>query len=147
MIIFSLWVQGNVSLSLSLSLKKKGGGDYKLKPNIFCSNNSTHPGTGVPIVLAGSKLTSDQVVKSFGKIPKARKIEIENKQAPLEDDGQISLGSSQLWVWLRVIFWVLFLFFYFFPQSNNGQTPASFINKHLPNAFRVKGSYSHVDMI
>ncbi|KAL8820810.1 MAG: hypothetical protein Q9223_001034 [Gallowayella weberi] len=27
---------------------------------------STHPGTGVPIVLAGAKLTSDQVLESFG---------------------------------------------------------------------------------
>lgn len=97
---------------------------------------STHPGTGVPIVLAGSKLTSDQVVRSFGKSPKPRKIEIENTQAPLEQDAAIGFS---LGMWLRIAFLVVFMFFYFFPQSN-GQTPASFINNLLPDVFRVHNS-------
>ncbi|KAK4513492.1 uncharacterized protein ATC70_005493 [Mucor velutinosus] len=105
--------------------------------NLFFVGASTHPGTGVPIVLAGSKLTSDQVVKSFGKTPKPRKIEIENKQAPLEEQEVVS-GFS-VWVWLRAAFWIMFIFFYFFPQSN-GQTPASFINNLLPDVFRVHNS-------
>lgn len=98
---------------------------------------STHPGTGVPIVLAGSKLTSDQVVKSFGKTPKPRKIEMENTQAPLEEPDAES--TFPVWFWLRAAFWVMFMFFYFFPQSN-GQTPASFINNLLPEVFRVHNS-------
>lgn len=102
----------------------------------LCNLFSTHPGTGVPIVLAGSKLTSDQVVRSFGMSPKPRKIEIENKQAPLEQEVA---STFPLWVWLRAAFWVLFIFFYFFPQSN-GQTPASFINNLLPDVFRVHNS-------
>ena len=55
---FTLSVPGNL-LSLPLSLT-----------HLY---SSTHPGTGVPIVLAGSKLTSDQVCRGFGQVPLPRK--------------------------------------------------------------------------
>lgn len=34
--------------------------------NMYFVGASTHPGTGVPIVLAGSKITSEQILKDFG---------------------------------------------------------------------------------
>ncbi|KAI8642700.1 beta-carotene [Parasitella parasitica] len=107
--------------------------------NVFFVGASTHPGTGVPIVLAGSKLTSDQVVKSFGMTPKPRKIEF-NKQASLEQDELFSSRSSQHLFWLQIIFWGIFLFFYFFPQAGTDVTPASFINNLLPDVFRADNS-------
>lgn len=47
---------------LSFRPKTKHG-DYK---NLFFVGASTHPGTGVPICLAGAKITSEQVLESFG---------------------------------------------------------------------------------
>ncbi|KAG1135114.1 hypothetical protein G6F38_013039 [Rhizopus arrhizus] len=41
--------------------------------NLYFVGASTHPGTGVPIVLAGSKLTSDQVCRGFGQVSLPRK--------------------------------------------------------------------------
>lgn len=34
--------------------------------NMYFAGASTHPGTGVPIVLAGSKITSEQILEDFG---------------------------------------------------------------------------------
>ncbi|CEP15771.1 hypothetical protein [Parasitella parasitica] len=111
--------------------------------NLFFVGASTHPGTGVPIVLAGSKLTSDQVVRSFGMTPKPRKIEIKNRKALPEHDDLLFSWSSRYLAWQQLIFWGIFLFFYFFPQSDNGVTPASFINSFLPDVFHGDNSNIH----
>jgi phytoene desaturase (3,4-didehydrolycopene-forming) len=108
--------------------------------NCFCY--STHPGTGVPIVLAGSKLTSDQVTKSFGKEPLPRKIESTKKPY----SSEVVSGSLQS-QWLNftlACFVITFLFFFFFPQDEaTGKTPASFINNLLPYCLRVHDTNAH----
>ncbi|RUS30065.1 Phytoene dehydrogenase [Jimgerdemannia flammicorona] len=67
---FNLW-QGSI-LGLSHNIlqvlwfrpsTKDGSGRYD---NLFFVGASTHPGTGVPIVLCGARLTSDQVGRHFG---------------------------------------------------------------------------------
>ncbi|KAI9475520.1 MAG: phytoene dehydrogenase [Benjaminiella poitrasii] len=100
--------------------------------NLFFVGASTHPGTGVPIVLAGSKLTSDQVCKSFGKTPLPRKSEAVKRVY-----SQEKTTVQSAWFQYAVFcFLVTFIWFYFFPQEN-GKTPASVINNLLPYAFRV----------
>ncbi|KAI8991653.1 phytoene dehydrogenase [Mycotypha africana] len=105
--------------------------------NLYFVGASTHPGTGVPIVLAGSKLTNDQVCKGFGKKPLPRKIEDDRKvYAP-----EFAKTTDQIeWAQYCVgIFIVMFLFFFLFPQNEaTGLTPASFINNLLPRVFQVQ---------
>ncbi|KAI7899018.1 phytoene dehydrogenase [Cokeromyces recurvatus] len=101
--------------------------------NLFFVGASTHPGTGVPIVLAGSKLTSDQVCESFGKTPLMRKIEGGQKVSYSQEKTKMESNWIQ---YIVVCFIITFLWFYFFPQEP-GRTPASVINNLLPHTFRV----------
>lgn len=103
--------------------------------NLFFVGASTHPGTGVPIVLAGSKLTSDQVCKSFGKQPLPRKVE----EKPVYK-GEFDNDSASSFNIVSVLFYtfiVTFIFFAFFPSHLTNHTPASYINSFLPAPFRV----------
>lgn len=93
---------------------------------------STHPGTGVPIVLAGSKLTSDQVCKSFGKSPLPRKIQNEATYT-----AEVAPVSSQIMTYSVYLFIITFLFFALFPTQSTNHTAASFVNSYLPKQFRV----------
>ncbi|KAI9285167.1 phytoene dehydrogenase-like protein [Umbelopsis sp. AD052] len=96
--------------------------------NLFFVGASTHPGTGVPIVLCGSKLTADQVTKHFGyKTIKSAKL----KPIYLEE-----FDTSKVWYYAAFLFFLLCSLFYGFPQENG--TAASFINGHLPRSFRVQ---------
>jgi phytoene desaturase (3,4-didehydrolycopene-forming) len=96
--------------------------------NLFFVGASTHPGTGVPIVLCGSKLTADQVTKHFGynsiKPIKPQPIYFE------QDD------TLKIWYYAAFLFVLLCSLFYGFPKENG--TAASFINGHLPRSFRVQ---------
>ncbi|RCI01113.1 hypothetical protein CU098_000385, partial [Rhizopus stolonifer] len=104
--------------------------------NLFFVGASTHPGTGVPIVLAGSKLTSDQVCKRFGQTSLPRKIEDTQRQYAPEQPKE----TERQWIYyILACYFVTFIFFYFFPQSET-KTPASFINHLLPHAFRAQNS-------
>ncbi|KAG1136883.1 hypothetical protein G6F38_011722 [Rhizopus arrhizus] len=74
---FNLWKGSILGLSHHLlqvlwfrPSTKDASGRYD---NLYFVGASTHPGTGVPIVLAGSKLTSDQVCRGFGQVPLPRK--------------------------------------------------------------------------
>lgn len=99
--------------------------------SLFCS---THPGTGVPIVLAGSKLTSDQVCKSFGKDPLPRKIEDTTVIKGEFDNVNKPFNIMNLLVYSFII---TFIYFAFFPTHLTHHTPASYINSFLPAQFRV----------
>lgn len=104
--------------------------------NLFFVGASTHPGTGVPIVLAGSKLTATQVCQHFGKkgltpsklLPKAT-----FKYAPEGNE----VDSNRLVYTLLSLFVVVLAFFVGFPSHSMGTTPAAFINACLPSPFRV----------
>ena len=50
--------------------------------NLYFVGASTHPGTGVPIVLAGSKVTSEQVLKDYGM------------HKPWNDAGFVAAGAK-----------------------------------------------------
>lgn len=96
---------------------------------------STHPGTGVPIVLAGSKLTSDQVTASFGKKPLPRKVQ--NQVVYKAEDASAATATNKMMPLLVYTFFITFFFFAFFPANETHQTAASFINSVLPKTFRV----------
>lgn len=55
---------------------------HKSIANLFFVGASTHPGTGVPIILAGSKLTSETILQEFGM-----EIPWEWKDSKLDDEG------------------------------------------------------------
>ncbi|KAI9263070.1 phytoene dehydrogenase [Sporodiniella umbellata] len=99
--------------------------DYR---NLYFVGASTHPGTGVPIVLAGSKLTSDQVCQGFGQTPLPRQCLV--PPLPITE----TTTRYPLWLLFSLLF---FCFFAFFPEQSTGHTAASFINLHLPHLFRV----------
>lgn len=104
--------------------------------------SSTHPGTGVPIVLAGSKLTSDQVTKSFGKNPLPRKIQ--DAHVPYAPEAVSGSIQSRWLNFSMACFFITFLFFFLFPQDETtGKTPASFINNLLPYCLRVHDANAH----
>ncbi|GAA5795751.1 hypothetical protein HPULCUR_001113 [Helicostylum pulchrum] len=103
--------------------------------NLFFVGASTHPGTGVPIVLAGSKLTSDQVTTSFGKTPLPRKIQGETVYKA--EDASAAATTNKMMPLLIYTFFITFFFFVLFPTNSTNQTAASFINSVLPKVFRV----------
>lgn len=105
--------------------------------NLFFVGASTHPGTGVPIVLAGSKLTSEQVCDYFHEKPKSRQIDVGKNQFSYQPEVvKHALLINFLWYWFVSIFVIMFAFFTGFPKSSN-HTPASFINSLLPPIFQV----------
>lgn len=73
---------------------------------LFFVGASTHPGTGVPIVLAGAKLVSEQVLKAWRlSVPwQARKGQAEAKEVGALDKVQ----CLPVFEWLH---WVLVLLF------------------------------------
>ncbi|KAI8371523.1 Phytoene dehydrogenase [Radiomyces spectabilis] len=100
--------------------------------NLFFVGASTHPGTGVPIVLAGSKLTANQVCEHFNVQPRPSAIATTKKYYPSER------SASSTWLYSVVsLFILLFAFFASFPEHSSSQTAASFINSCLPAPFRV----------
>ncbi|KAI9300496.1 phytoene dehydrogenase [Cunninghamella echinulata] len=118
--------------------------------NLFFVGASTHPGTGVPIVLAGSKLTFNQVCDYFKEKPKPRQIDedrVYNADIDIKKDKKRYVYQSEdirkhvvlvnlLWYWLVSLFFVMFVFFAGFPKSTS-HTPASCINSLLPSIFQV----------
>lgn len=42
--------------------------------NLYFAGSSTHPGTGLPMVLLSAKLTSERILKEMGAIPQASKL-------------------------------------------------------------------------
>jgi phytoene desaturase (3,4-didehydrolycopene-forming) len=96
--------------------------------NLFFVGASTHPGTGVPIVLCGSKLTADQVTKHFGFTPTKS---IKAKSPVIQE-----YDTLNIWYYSVVLFIFLCSLFYGFPKDSG--TAASFINGHLPLSLRVK---------
>ncbi|KAI8143957.1 phytoene dehydrogenase [Fennellomyces sp. T-0311] len=101
--------------------------------NLFFVGASTHPGTGVPIVLAGSKLTANQVCKHFGRSPKPSQLtEVAQVYEPERAD------ASSYWYSILSLFILVFAFFVSFPSEQLGHpTAAAFINSCLPAQFRV----------
>lgn len=73
--------------------------------NLYFVGASTHPGTGVPIVLAGAKIVSEQVLAKWWRLEKApwRRSKKEKQVADTLDRVQ----RSQLLDWMH---WVLLLF-------------------------------------
>jgi phytoene desaturase (3,4-didehydrolycopene-forming) len=60
--------------------------------NVYFVGASTHPGTGVPIVLAGAKITSEQILKEKGV-----QIPWEGKGSVVRDEGVVqSKGTGDL---------------------------------------------------
>ncbi|CAO3639862.1 unnamed protein product [Cunninghamella blakesleeana] len=98
--------------------------------NLFFVGASTHPGTGVPIVLAG-------ICEYFHDKPKPREIDIGKNQYCYQPEVvRFNFWANFLWYWYVSMFVVLFAFFAGFPESSN-HTPASFINSLLPSTFQV----------
>ncbi|KAG1205523.1 hypothetical protein G6F35_011583 [Rhizopus arrhizus] len=71
--------------------------------NLYFVGASTHPGTGVPIVLSGSKLTSDQVCQGFDRKPLPRKL----GEQKVEEDNNLFLS---LVIFLLPLFFSLYFF-------------------------------------
>jgi phytoene desaturase (3,4-didehydrolycopene-forming) len=71
--------------------------------NMYFCGASTHPGTGVPIVLAGSKITSEQILGDLGMdVPWGRGYSLQEKEGK---KGRIDeVRSSPLLSWVH---WVL----------------------------------------
>ncbi|KAI9010824.1 Phytoene dehydrogenase [Phycomyces nitens] len=104
--------------------------------NLFFVGASTHPGTGVPIVLAGSKLTSDQVCNHLSV--KVRPSTITTTKRVYGPEDSKSAFWDILWFLLIALFAATLVFFVAFPQySEVHPTAASYINSILPAAFRV----------
>ncbi|KAI8069655.1 phytoene dehydrogenase [Gongronella butleri] len=112
--------------------------------NLFFVGASTHPGTGVPIVLAGSKLTSDQVCGHFNQQPLARKKLLGYEKAKhaydyVKEDKTCTTTKAAMFSLnqlLSILFVVTFIFFLAFPQDDAmGTTAASYINSYLPMLF------------
>ncbi|KAI2469706.1 hypothetical protein F4781DRAFT_431074 [Annulohypoxylon bovei var. microspora] len=89
--------------------------------NAYFVGASTHPGTGVPIVLAGAKITTEQILGDFGmEIPWRRKRETEGvermgKSGKLD---RIERPSSVLWntvMCLLMVLWLALMFRYWTP--------------------------------
>ncbi|KAI9310842.1 phytoene dehydrogenase [Dichotomocladium elegans] len=104
--------------------------------NLFFVGASTHPGTGVPIVLAGSKLTATQVCEYFGQPahPSNQRYPTKRMYAP-ESSAQEGYG-----LFFFLIFLVVLTYFATFPASNEYPTAAAYINAWMPAAFRVVSS-------
>lgn len=103
--------------------------------NLFFVGASTHPGTGVPIVLAGSKLTATQVCEHFGRKGLKPSKLVEHKRVYEPESGNTLM--SNLVTFIISLFVLLFAFFVSFPTSSVYPTPAAFINACLPSTFRV----------
>lgn len=113
--------------------------------NLFFVGASTHPGTGVPIVLAGSKLTANQVCAHFGEIPKPRKQVLEPAR---KYEPEQASHSSSYWMPLLSLFLLVLAFFAAFPANQkHNMTAASFINARLPLPFRVVHAQNYKDNI
>lgn len=73
---------------------------------------STHPGTGVPIVLAGSKITSDQILDDYGMIkpwsPGAHKRKIVSE---LDVEGPVSFDLARTLLGFLVFLILAVLYF------------------------------------
>jgi phytoene desaturase (3,4-didehydrolycopene-forming) len=69
--------------------------------DLYFVGASTHPGTGVPIVLAGAKLVTDQVLKHLGL---AGRIASQDKDYPA---AQSAKSASRLDVQERGIYWLV----------------------------------------
>lgn len=91
---FNLW-QGSI-LGLSHEIfqvlwfrpsTKDGSGRYD---NLFFVGASTHPGTGVPIVLCGARLTADQVGRHFGLSAEQRGV-VKTKTKGAQEGGVFSM--------------------------------------------------------
>ncbi|KAI8333873.1 Phytoene dehydrogenase [Chlamydoabsidia padenii] len=110
--------------------------------NLFFVGASTHPGTGVPIVLAGSKLTSDQVCQHFDQTPLPR---IKHQMGEstdyayspeIEYQGRVTIGDLA-WYGCVTFFLLTLAFFAGFPKNHSTHTAASYINSYMPSIFRV----------
>lgn len=119
--------------------------------NLFFVGASTHPGTGVPIVLAGSKLTSDQVCHHFEQKPLPRIQQVDGgagATAKVYDYGpEVSCTSgvaraNYAWCWSISLFLLTLAFFAGFPENHSSHTPASYINSRMPSIFRVVSAES-----
>lgn len=72
---------------------------------------STHPGTGVPICLAGSKITSEQVLEEFGIIPPWRAA-IKGASKKISKLDRAEPLPSYLFLYVMACIWVVFLGFW-----------------------------------
>ena len=72
---------------------------------------STHPGTGVPIVLAGSKITADQILDDYGMMkPWSPGTHKKRKVSPLDKEGSIPFDLARtLLVTLALLTLVIYL--------------------------------------
>ncbi|KAG2224205.1 hypothetical protein INT45_001323 [Circinella minor] len=105
--------------------------------NLFFVGASTHPGTGVPIVLAGSKLTSNQVCNHFSKTPKPSQLLLKEEEQKIIYKPESGMTPSY-WYSVLSLFILVFAFFVSFPSEQFGHpTAAAYINSCLPAQFRV----------
>lgn len=80
--------------------------------DLYFVGASTHPGTGVPIVLAGSKITSDQILDDYGMIkpwsPGAHKTRVVSS---LDKPGSIPWGlTEKIYIGLAILAAALFFY-------------------------------------
>jgi phytoene desaturase (3,4-didehydrolycopene-forming) len=74
--------------------------------DLFFVGASTHPGTGVPIVLAGAKLVTDQVMKHLGL---AHRLQETNMGGGLRKQSRSPLDAAQRTGWYAVVQWLVAL--------------------------------------
>lgn len=119
--------------------------------NLFFVGASTHPGTGVPIVLAGSKLTSDQVCHHFKQkpLPRIQQVDDEGRATTKVYEYGPEVGytsgvssANHAWYWSVSLFLLTLAFFAGFPENSSSHTAASYINSCMPTIFRVVSAES-----
>jgi phytoene desaturase (3,4-didehydrolycopene-forming) len=82
-------------------------GSYK---NLYFVGASTHPGTGVPIVLAGSRITTEQILDDLGMEKPWRSSH--PSQTRVKDIDRVQQPSSLLYLALVMLFTIVSLIVY-----------------------------------
>ena len=80
--------------------------------SLYFVGASTHPGTGVPIVLAGAKIVSEQILKAINlRVPWATEGKLKGKgKSPLDQETSMPILSWIHWVVLAIVAILISLF-------------------------------------
>ncbi|KAF2757285.1 phytoene desaturase [Pseudovirgaria hyperparasitica] len=81
--------------------------------NLYFVGASTHPGTGVPIVLAGAKIVSEQILADSGaEVPWTRGGAVTKKRRGRSDLDQVQGAGQYSWAQIAIILVGLFFAFW-----------------------------------
>lgn len=82
--------------------------------DLYFVGASTHPGTGVPIVLAGSKITTDQILEDRGMMkPWSPGVFKRRQVSPLDQEGARPFDLARTVVGLFVLLMLCIVYYYY----------------------------------